>query len=224
VSASPYRLPEHQYGLINPWREPAPPHGGPPADSCALHELHRLRQRYHFESRDDRTWGIVGLIGCASLLLLVPLGLVLGGWICLLALKVGLLPVGMGYMVFHLRGNAKRIWKDAYTAMYFKLATTGLPLLIADAAHAASAATGQLAARPDLVQAVLHAAKYDLAAERAAQPGAPLALAPVNQRLGLAARARFAAVYDFFFHPQEEFHAELERLRAARPAVEPAAG
>jgi len=239
VSASPYRLPEHQHGSINPWRPPAAPHGGPPADSAALHELHRLRQQYQLETSDDRTWGIVGLIGCGFIVLLVPLGLLVGGWIFLLALKLGLLPIGLGYFVMHLRRNAKRIWKDAYTGMYFKLATTSLPLLIADTGHAAVATTRQSSplaqadansGRPDLVLTMLRAAQEDWTADpqaprtlRNAVPGVSL-LRLSTPQLDLGARARFAAIYDFFFHPQEDFHAELERAQdGIQPAAAPAA-
>jgi hypothetical protein len=214
VSVSPYRLPEQQSGPLNPWQLPAPPHAAAPAASTALLELHRLRVRHAFELSDDRTWGKAGLLGCAALLLVLPLGCFLGGWIFLLALKLGLLPAAMGYLVLHLRRKAKRTWCAAYTAMYLRLATTSLPLQLAEAGR-----PGPAGGRPSLAQAMLQVARQDGSGGPgplrldAGQlpPAAPQAL---DRRLSLPARARFAAIYDFFFHPQEG-------VPAAAPAEAP---
>jgi hypothetical protein len=168
----------------------------------------------------------VGLIGCGSLLLVVPLGLLLGGWVFMLALKLGILPVGMGYLVLHWRAKAKVSWKDAYTEMYVRLATTSLPLLIADAAQrpavagspASLLAAGTGLALPPLAETLpavlLRVARGNLTAETFLTASPPL-----GEAMPLAARARYAALYDFFFQPHETFHDELLAARQANSPV-----
>jgi hypothetical protein len=206
VSTSPYRVPAEDTGLINPWRVPQRPHGGPAADSSGLHELYRLRQRCQLESSDDRTWGIVGLLGCVFVLLVLPLGIFLGGWFLLIALKLGLLKVGAGYLVTHLRRKARQTWREEYCAMYFRLATTSLPLALA---HAEQSRTGTAVGT-----ALLSAARCSSGAAGAVEPtelGQALEpLRPLRDlRLSLPVRARFAALYDYFYFPQEELHSAL---------------
>jgi hypothetical protein len=123
-------------------------------------------------------------------------------------------------------------WETNYRSTYYALVTTALPLLIADPDLEHFLRTPE----PRALAAVEHAAwtpGFFLNLQRAAQhlplllhlaapasyPLSPIDVTlveePARNRSDLLVRqtvlsARYAAIYDFFFDPQEEVHNALE--------------
>jgi hypothetical protein len=221
---------ERLVALIDPWRKAGPSHAVR-TSSGSLRKAYEMSEQFrrHLWTEVDEIQLAIPLLAAAAFVGILLYATLrsgnLKGW------GIVAYVVVLAVLVIRRVPRATAKWEETYRRMYFRLATTNLPMLIASFEDGAlghdsgdeEATAGHLIGRmaDDIPAALLRAARLPdevLSGEPPAQAGAKslgrfqLAGLRLDEGpLDIRARARYCAIFDFFFNPQESFNRQLDR-------------
>jgi len=215
--------------LIDPVREPRQAYARTSLPGSELNRAWQLRRDHRAVERLSQL-KLDG--GSVRILLLLPISV---GMLVLNGYYWGAVGCAVFWMlVFWLQliyfPHAKRRrWIRTYSEQYFALSSSSDPILVTqdafwEAANPLPSTRNTAASGSRFVAALLRAARQPLDSQNADTSGDlgwfrhiySLPGEPSAEESGMTDSdwARYAAIYDYFFHPQEEFHTTLDAAQA----------